>query len=120
MRAEPRRARRRAPRAQRRASGPGLISNSWGADRYDPALLDELFDARRHLRPGGHPQARRRGCTRSASSAWACRPEECVYVDDLAGNLKPARALGLTTLHHTDAAETVAALERLLGVPLRG
>ena len=31
-----------------RASGGrphGLISNSWGADRYPRALLDELFDA---------------------------------------------------------------------------
>ena len=43
-----------------------------------------------------------------------------MFVDDLAVNLKPARELGLATLHHTDAAETVAALERLLGVPLRG
>ena len=42
-------------------------------------------------------------------------PGECVFVDDLACNLKPARELGMATVHHTSAATTVAQLERLLG-----
>jgi epoxide hydrolase-like predicted phosphatase len=104
-----------------RAAGvrTGLVSNSWGADRYDPALLDELFDAvvisgREGIRKPD-PRIYRLGVER-----LGLPPEQCVYVDDLAGNLKPARALGLATLHHTDAAATVDALEGLLGVPLRG
>jgi putative hydrolase of the HAD superfamily len=46
-------------------------------------------------------------------------PEGCVFVDDLPGNLKPARALGMATVHHADAATTIAELEGLLGVALR-
>jgi putative hydrolase of the HAD superfamily len=45
-------------------------------------------------------------------------PEACVYVDDLGGNLKPARALGMATIRHSDARTTIIELERLLGVPL--
>ena len=40
-------------------------------------------------------------------------PEACVYVDDLPGNLKPARALGMATvLHRGDAEATLAEVER--------
>ena len=42
-----------------------------------------------------------------------------MFVDDLPGNLKPARELGMATVHHTDAQDTVPQLERLLGVRLR-
>jgi FMN phosphatase YigB (HAD superfamily) len=45
-------------------------------------------------------------------------PEQVVFVDDLGGNLKPARELGMTTLLHRSARETVPELERLLGVTL--
>jgi len=44
---------------------------------------------------------------------------ECVFVDDLPGNLKPARELGMATVHHASAEETIPQLERLLGVRLR-
>ena len=46
-------------------------------------------------------------------------PADCVFVDDLPGNLKPARDLGMATVHHTAAADTVPELERLLSVRLR-
>ena len=42
-----------------------------------------------------------------------------MFVDDLPGNLKPARELGMTTVHHRGAEETVPELERLLAVRLR-
>jgi epoxide hydrolase-like predicted phosphatase len=102
-----------------RAAGlrTGLVSNSWGDERYDAALLDELFDAvvisgREGFRKPD-PRMYELGARRLGLA-----PQACVYVDDLAGNLKPARAMGMTTLHHTDAAATVAELERLLGVGL--
>jgi putative hydrolase of the HAD superfamily len=41
--------------------------------------------------------------------------EECVFVDDHAVNLPPAEALGIHTIHHTDAAATVAQLHTLYG-----
>ena len=39
----------------------------------------------------------------------------CVFVDDLPGNLKPARALGMATvLHRGNAAATLAEVRALL------
>ena len=39
-------------------------------------------------------------------------------MDDLPGNLKPARELGMATVLHRSAGETIPQLERLLGVSL--
>jgi FMN phosphatase YigB (HAD superfamily) len=47
------------------------------------------------------------------------RPEDAVYVDDLPFNLTPAAELGMATIHHTSADETIPELEALLGVKLR-
>jgi putative hydrolase of the HAD superfamily len=38
------------------------------------------------------------------------RPEECVYLDDLGVNLKPAAAMGMTTIKVTTAAQAIAEL----------
>jgi len=46
-------------------------------------------------------------------------PEACVFVDDLPFNLSPAAELGMATVHHRSAEETIGELERLLGVSLR-
>jgi putative hydrolase of the HAD superfamily len=45
--------------------------------------------------------------------------KECVYLDDLGVNLKPARAMGMTTIKVVDAEEAVTELERHLGISLR-
>jgi putative hydrolase of the HAD superfamily len=42
-------------------------------------------------------------------------PGDCVFVDDLAFNLDPARELGMAVVHHTSAQTTLAELEQLLG-----
>jgi hypothetical protein len=39
-----------------------------------------------------------------------------VFVDDLPGNLKPARARGMATVVHKTAAESIPQMEELLGV----
>jgi putative hydrolase of the HAD superfamily len=44
---------------------------------------------------------------------------DCVFVDDLPFNLAPAAELGMATIHHTEAEQTVAQLESLLGLQLR-
>ncbi len=41
--------------------------------------------------------------------------DRCVMLDDLGVNLKPARAMGMTTIKVTDPDEAVAELERVLG-----
>ena len=45
-------------------------------------------------------------------------PAECVFLDDLGVNLKPARAMGMTTIKVVDPAEAVAELEAVVGFPL--
>ena len=93
----------------------GLLSNSVGdAAVYDRALMDELFD--------GSVISSEVGLRKPDPAIYALaaerigRPAEaCVYVDDLPGNLKPARALGMATvLHRGDAPATLAAVRALL------
>ncbi len=45
-------------------------------------------------------------------------PAEVVFLDDLGVNLKPARAMGMTTIKVEDPAVALAELEAVLGVPL--
>jgi epoxide hydrolase-like predicted phosphatase len=95
----------------------GLISNSWGVDRYPQALMDELFDG---VVISGVVGIRKPAPEIYAMGAQAVglAPDECVFVDDLGFNLKPAKELGMATVLHTDAAQTIVQLEELLGVAL--
>ena len=45
---------------------------------------------------------------------------DCAYLDDLGINLKPARALGFSTLKVVDPADALAELAELVGFPLDG
>ena len=102
-----------------RAAGvrTGMLSNSWGADRYDREALAALFDA---WVISGEVGMRKPdpGIYELAAERLGLPAALIVFVDDLPGNLKPARALGMATVHHRGAAETVAQLEDLLGVGL--
>jgi epoxide hydrolase-like predicted phosphatase len=104
-----------------RAAGvrTGLLSNSWSADHYDRDLLAELFDA---WVISGEVGMRKPDPAIYALAAerMGLPPEAIVFVDDLPGNLKPARALGMATVvHRGDAEATLAELEPLLGLSLR-
>jgi putative hydrolase of the HAD superfamily len=46
-------------------------------------------------------------------------PSECVFLDDLGINLKPARAMGMTTIKVGAADPAIAELESVLGISLR-
>ena len=96
----------------------GLISNSWGtALKYEPELMERLFDGLviSHLEGMRKPDPRiyALGCER-----LGLEPGECVFLDDLPGNLKPARAMGMATVVHRSAEESIPQLEELLGVGL--
>lgn len=95
----------------------GLISNSWGVDRYPRQLMDDLFDG---VVISGVVGIRKPAQEIYAMGAEAVGlpPEACVFVDDLGFNLKPAKELGMATVLHTDAAQTIVQLEDLLGVAL--
>ena len=103
--------------AKRHGIRTGLVSNSWGVSRYDRVLLAELFDGVVISAEVGFRKPATEMYELGARSVGLA-PDDCVYVDDLPGNLKPARALGMTTLHHHDTPTTIAALTELFGVQL--
>jgi putative hydrolase of the HAD superfamily len=100
---------------RRRGARMGLLSNSVGdAAAYDTALLEELFDAVVISSEVGlrKPDP---AIYELAAERLGLPPAGCVYVDDLGGNLKPARALGMATvLHRSDANATLAEVRALL------
>jgi putative hydrolase of the HAD superfamily len=104
--------------ARRQGVRTGLISNSWGTRRYDRAQLSELFDG---VVLSGEVGIRKPApeIYRMGAERLGLDPSSCVFVDDLPFNLPPAAELGMATIHHTSAEETIAELERLLGVSLR-
>jgi epoxide hydrolase-like predicted phosphatase len=105
--------------AKRAGVRTGLISNSWGdALQYDRDAFADLFD--------GWVISHEVGLRKPDPAIYALGaekiglpPEGCVFVDDLGGNLKPAKAMGMATVRHDTAAETIPQLEELLGVALR-
>jgi epoxide hydrolase-like predicted phosphatase len=108
--------------AVRRARGAGvktgLISNSWGEGlAYEPALLEELFDAVVISGDVGmhkpEPAIFLLGAERIGVA-----PEDCVFVDDLRENCAGAEAVGMKAILHRGAEGTLPQLEELLRVPL--
>ena len=104
--------------ARRAGIRTGLISNSWGTRRYPRDQFAALFD--------GVVISGEVGMRKPAPEMYVLGaeriglpPEECVYVDDLPFNLTPAAELGMATVHHVAAEQTVAELEALLGFELR-
>jgi epoxide hydrolase-like predicted phosphatase len=102
--------------AVRRFHGQGvrtaLVSNSWAREDYDEDL-ETLFDA---VVLSGELGIRKPDprIYITAVERLGLAPARCVFVDDLGGNLKPAKALGMTTIRHVDTSSTIPLLERLL------
>jgi putative hydrolase of the HAD superfamily len=46
-------------------------------------------------------------------------PKNCVYLDDLGVNLKPAREMGMTTIKVLSAQQAITELEAATGLALR-
>ena len=53
-----------------------------------------------------------------ACELLAVAPEACVFLDDLGINLKPARAMGMTTIKVVEPAAALAELATVLGIEL--
>jgi len=103
--------------AKRQGIRTGLVSNSWGSGRYELNRFPELFD--------GWVISGEEGIRKPdpaiyvlAAERIGLPPEEIVFVDDLRGNLKPAREMGMATVHHVRTEETIRELEELLDVKL--
>jgi putative hydrolase of the HAD superfamily len=54
-----------------------------------------------------------------ACQACGVEPSEAVFLDDLGVNLKPAAAMGMTTIKVVDPDDALDALERAVGFPVR-
>ncbi len=88
--------------------------------RMDPESFDgvmDLFDV--------VVESSKAGCRKPdprfyeiACEELAIDPSEAVFLDDLGINLKPARAMGMTTIKVGDPDVAIAELERVVGFPL--
>ena len=104
-----------AERARRAGVRTGVLTNSLGLAPYNPYApwrLTQRFDILVVSEEVGmrkpDPEI-----FAVALDRLGVPGERCVFVDDMAHNLPPARALGMTTLHLTDPKQAVAELERL-------
>ncbi|MEP6695548.1 MAG: HAD family phosphatase [Pseudonocardiales bacterium] len=102
--------------ATARAAGirTALLSNSWGLD-YPREGWPELFDA---VVISGEVGMRKpdEKIYRYTAGLLGLRTEECVFVDDLAHNVRAAVALGMVGVHHARCESTVAELKALFGL----
>jgi len=105
----------------------GLLSNNVAPMERTGPLADllSLFDAVVESSVEGvrkpEPEIYRRALERLSEAVG--RPIEaaaCAYLDDLGINLKPARALGFSTIKVVDPAVALAELSALVGFPLDG
>jgi len=94
-----------------------ILSNSFPLDPHDPYAPYELhadFDAvvlsADHLMRKPDP-----AIYELTLDLLGVPPRECVFVDDTAKNLDPARDLGMQVVHATDEQVTASALKSLLG-----
>lgn len=103
-------------RAKDQGMRTGLLSNSWGLD-YDRTGWGDLFDS---LVISGEVGLRKPepAIYRLAAERLAAQPEECVFVDDLAANVRGAAAVGMVGVHHRSLEDTIEELETLLGIQL--
>ena len=99
----------------RAASAPGERSD--GARPHE-RLLADLFDVVVESSKVGvrKPDPR---FYELACEQLAIEPREAVFLDDIGGNLKPARAMGMTTIKVVNPDAAIAELESVVGFPLR-
>jgi epoxide hydrolase-like predicted phosphatase len=96
-----------------------VLSNSWGAglfDPYEPFHLERRFDAV----VISHEVKMRKPDRRIfllAADRLGLQPSDCVFVDDVAAYLEPARELGMGTIHATDPHSTIAELADVFDIP---
>jgi putative hydrolase of the HAD superfamily len=95
----------------------GLITNSWSTAHYDRKLLAELFDTA-VISAEVHMHKPQPEIYRLAAERLKVATEECIFVDDLRENCEGAEAVGMTAVRHRSAAETIARLTELTGLPL--
>ena len=102
-----------------------LLTNNWVSHDDRPAARvqegrDEVLSLFHHVVESSKVGVRKPD---PAFYELACKmaevePHEVVFLDDLGVNLKPARAMGMTTIKVLDPAAALAELEQVVGFPL--
>jgi putative hydrolase of the HAD superfamily len=100
--------------ARRAGIRTALLSNADGPDEPIP-WLEALFDVLVFSGDVGMAKPDP-AIYQLAVSRLGLSPGECVFVDDLAVNVRGAVAAGLVGVHHTSVVSTLAELSVLLGV----
>jgi putative hydrolase of the HAD superfamily len=93
------------------ASGAGQPANLYKREIMD--LFDHVIESSKTGIRKPDPRIYRMMC-----EALGVEAPACVYLDDLGINLKPARALGMTTIKVTSGPQAIAALEQATGMKL--
>jgi epoxide hydrolase-like predicted phosphatase len=95
-----------------------LLSNSWG-NEYPREGWDEMFDV---VVISGEVNLRKPEpeIYHLVISRLGLEPHQCVFVDDLTPNIEAANAVGMIGVRHVTPQQTLAELEKLFGLPLRG
>jgi putative hydrolase of the HAD superfamily len=103
-------------RAHSSGISTALLSNSWG-NEYPRQLWADMFDA---VLISGEVGLRKPEPEfyLLAARELGLSPEECVFVDDLAINIRGAVAIGMVGVHHKSYEATLLELESILGVSL--
>jgi epoxide hydrolase-like predicted phosphatase len=104
-------------RAREAGIRTALLSNSWSMSAYDRDAWEQTFDAVVISGEVGMRKPDREIYVHTAG-LLGLDPGECVFVDDLAGNVYGAVAAGMVGVHHVSAAATVAELAVLFGETL--
>jgi putative hydrolase of the HAD superfamily len=92
-----------------------IVSNTFGYGAYDGYDIERLVDDVVLSGDVGVRKPSRRIYVLAAERLGVA-PEACVFVDDLAHNVAGAERVGMTGVHHREAAETVRRLEELFAL----
>ncbi len=97
-------------------TGPGMASNAERANAVSEVM--QLFDIVIESSKAGirkpNPAIYELAC-----NEMGVKPDDAIFLDDLGINLKPAKALGMTTIKVLSADQAISELEQLLGMNLR-
>jgi epoxide hydrolase-like predicted phosphatase len=97
---------------RRKGLRTALLSNSWGPGGYPRDDFPELFDAVVISAEVGMRKPEPQIFHHTAKELGV-PPDTCVFIDDAEANVNAAIGCGMTGVHHTDPAATVACLTEL-------
>ncbi|MEU8004210.1 HAD family phosphatase [Catellatospora sp. NPDC049111] len=108
-------------RLRRHGVATAVLSNSWGSEHFDPYDGYDLEDRMDTVVISDQIGLRKPDpeIFQLILDRLDVKATEAVFVDDLAANLEPARALGMAVIHHTLNTTTVAELQHLFRPSIR-